>query len=702
LTAHEPPAQSGADAGEKRNQVKLGRYEIVRELGKGAMGIVYLAKDPLIGRLVALKTIRPSAHADDEDTKEFQARFVREAQAAGILNHPSIVTVHDIGVDDPTGVSFIAMEYVEGQNLKEVLSAGRPLSFEQAADIIAQVAEGLDFAHAKGIVHRDVKPANIILLEGNRAKITDFGIAKITSGAANLTTTGQFLGTPNYMAPEQIKGTPVDGRSDIFSLGICLYECLTHRKPFGGDSLTSISYKIVHEPFPPLQEANPTIPDGFADVVGHCLAKDPVKRYQRGKDMANALRAVIRGERPTRSNEPLFADATVVTRADREKQQMTIEIPFPEAQSAEVPGATGPQLDTNPAAAKPATTPVAKPATKTKSAGVDWKKTWNGLVSSAPDLRKLSWKSRINPILFVAIAAVPLIALAIVLLVLRSKQVTVPAVDKVTEAKVAKERRLRIEANRVLHEGRVNDAFERYEELLKLDPGSPAIGSLVQRLSQVRQQDEVGKQQLVAAQQQFDQGMTLYNQKKFAEAIPLFEESFHLNPSSDATAQYLKLAQQEDARVKAERASARQAKTTSKTPSQTATMPAVSTARPGVTATHAPQPTSQTSSAPASLTTIVNSTVADGYIIVRAGSDEVARENLWAERRFFHTHVPKQVSITKEFPAKNADLEFWVVVQSLGVNEHRVLRAQNFEPGINHKLVVTFDPKTKRVDFQFN
>jgi serine/threonine protein kinase len=681
--------------------VKLGRYEIVRELGKGAMGIVYLAKDPLIGRLVALKTIRPSAHADDEDTKEFQARFVREAQAAGILNHPSIVTVHDIGVDEPTGVSFIAMEYVEGQNLKEVLSAGRPLSFEQAADIIAQVAEGLDFAHAKGIVHRDVKPANIILLEGNRAKITDFGIAKITSGAANLTTTGQFLGTPNYMAPEQIKGTPVDGRSDIFSLGICLYECLTHRKPFGGDSLTSISYKIVHEPFPPLQEANPTIPDGFADVVGHCLAKDPVKRYQRGKDMANALRAVIRGERPTRSNEPLFADATVVTRADREKQ-MTVEMALPEAQSSAAPGEPASQLDTNPAAAKPATAPAVKPATKTKSAAVDWKKTWNGLVASAPGLRKMSWKSRINPILFVVIAAIPLIALIVVLLVLRSKQIAVPVVDKVAEAKVAKERKLRNEANRVLHEGRVTDALERYGELLKLDPRSPAILSLVQRLSQVRQQDEVGKQQLMAAQQQFDQGLALYNQKKFAEAIPLFEESFHLNPSSDATAQYLKLAQQEDARVKAERASARQAKTASKTSPQTATMPVVSTAHPGVTATRGPQPTSQTSSAPASLTTIVNSSVADGYIIVKAGSDEVARENLWSERRFFHTHVPKQVNVTKEFPAKNADLEFWVVVQSLGVTEHRVLRGQNFEPGSNHKLVVTFDPKTKRVDFRFD
>src|SRR5436309_10951562 len=160
------------DAGAEENRtatrrgeqvMKLGRYEIVRELGKGAMGIVYLAKDPLIGRLVALKTIRPSAHADDEDTREFQQRFVREAQAAGILNHPSIVTVHDIGQDEPSGTSFIAMEYVEGQNLKEILAQGRPLSFEQAADIMAQVADGLDFAHADGSVHRDVTAAYIIM-----------------------------------------------------------------------------------------------------------------------------------------------------------------------------------------------------------------------------------------------------------------------------------------------------------------------------------------------------------------------------------------------------------------------------------------------------------------------------------------------------------------------------------------------------------
>src|SRR5437773_9196019 len=249
---------------------------------------------------------------DVDEKHEFQQRFILEAQAAGILNHPAVVTVHDIGQDEPSATSFIAMEYVEGSNLKESLAQGRPLSFDEIGDIIAQVADALDFAHSKGIVHRDVKPANIILVEGNRAKITDFGIAKIATGG-NLTTTGQFLGTPNYMAPEQIKGAPVDGRTDIFSLGICLYECLTRRKPFGGDSLTSISYKIVHEPFPPILEINPQIPDSFEEVVAHCLAKDPSKRYQRGKDLATALRSVARGERPVKT-EPMLEDITVITR----------------------------------------------------------------------------------------------------------------------------------------------------------------------------------------------------------------------------------------------------------------------------------------------------------------------------------------------------------------------------------------------------
>jgi serine/threonine protein kinase len=669
--------------------VKLGRYEIVRELGKGAMGIVYLAKDPLIGRLVALKTIRPSAHADDEDTREFQQRFVREAQAAGILNHPSIVTVHDIGQDEPSGMSFIAMEYVEGANLKEVLAQGRPLSFEQAADICAQVAEGLDFAHAKGIVHRDVKPANIILLEGNRAKITDFGIAKITSGVANLTTTGQFLGTPNYMAPEQIKGTPVDGRSDIFSLGICLYECLTHRKPFGGDSLTSISYKIVHEPFPPLHEINPTIPEGFAEVVAHCLEKDPAKRFQRGKDMANALRAVMRGERPMRSNEPMFADATVVTRADHEKLP-TMEIPFPEAEHGTTVESPQP-LDTNPS---PANARQAVPSSAVKP--VKSPKT-----AAVPILKPLLTK-RLNPIIFIAIPCVLLAILGIAMLVMNAKKVKVRAVDTRAEAKVAKERKLREEGNRLLHQGRVTDAYDRYDQLLKLAPRSPATLAVVQKLSQIRQQNEAGRQQLAEGQQKFEQGLALYNQKKFAESIPLFDAAFHINPSSDAAAQYLKLAQQEDERVKSERAAARAARTSTQParPVHTTAAPVMpATTRPATTSRPAP---AQTASGTASITTVVNSTVSDGYIVVRAGSDEVARENLWGERRIFHTHIPRQVHVTKEFPAKNADLDVWVVVPSLAINDHKTLRAQSFEPGVNRKLVVSIDPASKRVEYQFN
>src|SRR5258708_33700545 len=307
-----------------------------------------------------------------------------------------------------------------------MLEQGRPLSFEQAADIIAQVAEGLDFAHAKGIVHRDVKPANIILLEGNRAKITDFGIAKITSGVANLTTTGQFLGTPNYMAPEQIKGAPVDGRTDIFSLGICLYECLTRRKPFGGDSLTSISYKIVHEPFQPLQEVNPQIPEGFEDVVANCLQKDPAKRYQRGKDLAGALRTVMRGERPVR-NDPVLADETLVTRIDRDRVP-TVEIPFPDAPVAE-------ELGTKPGAG-PSHAPAAKPAA-TKS--------------PATPLRY-----PIPPPLFIVIVLALVAALAGTMAMIHRSAPEARVVDSRAELKSARERQLRMQPNDLVHKGRLD------------------------------------------------------------------------------------------------------------------------------------------------------------------------------------------------------------------------------------------------------
>jgi eukaryotic-like serine/threonine-protein kinase len=267
---------------------KLGRYEVLSELGKGAMGVVYLAKDPVIGRLVAIKTIRTASLGDDDsEVREFKERFVREAQTAGILSHPNIVTIHDIGEDVDTRTSFIAMEYIEGKNLKSMLGEKNKFTYDQIAGTIAQVAEALDYAHRKGIIHRDVKPANIIITTDAKVKITDFGIAKIAS--SNLTSTGQFLGTPNYMSPEQVSGAPVDGRSDIFSLGVVLYELLTNRKPFLGDNLTAISYKIVHEDFTPPAELLAEVPSDFNAIVARAMAKDPWNRYQRGKDFALAL-----------------------------------------------------------------------------------------------------------------------------------------------------------------------------------------------------------------------------------------------------------------------------------------------------------------------------------------------------------------------------------------------------------------------------
>ena len=267
---------------------KLGRYEVLNELGKGAMGVVYLAKDPVIGRLVAVKTIRNSQTEDDDsESREFRERFVREAQTAGILSHPNIVTIHDIGEDTESRTSFIAMEYIEGRNLKSLLADKKKFSWDEVADLIAQIGEALDYAHRKGIIHRDIKPANIIMTTDGKIKITDFGIAKVAS--SNLTTTGQFLGTPNYMSPEQVSGAPVDGRSDIFSLGVVLYEMLTNRKPFSGDNLTAISYKIVHEDFTPPGGPLARHPSEFNPIVARAMAKDPWNRYQRGKDMALAL-----------------------------------------------------------------------------------------------------------------------------------------------------------------------------------------------------------------------------------------------------------------------------------------------------------------------------------------------------------------------------------------------------------------------------
>jgi predicted Ser/Thr protein kinase len=270
---------------------RLGRYEVLEEIGKGAMGVVYLARDPLIGRLVALKTFRVGFAAKDEELTQFRSRFVREAQSAGILSHPNIVTIHDVVDEGANGICFIAMEYVKGTNLKQQLQNADPFSHNFVVEVISQVAEALDYAHSRGVVHRDIKPANILITADNKVKITDFGIARLDT--SNLTMEGQLLGTPNYMAPEQIQGKDVDHRADIFSLGVVFYEMLTRRKPFQGENLTQVTHKIVYEPFTPPEEIVRDLPQGLSAVLTRCLQKDPNRRFPRAAEVARELRAVL-------------------------------------------------------------------------------------------------------------------------------------------------------------------------------------------------------------------------------------------------------------------------------------------------------------------------------------------------------------------------------------------------------------------------
>jgi serine/threonine protein kinase len=261
---------------------QIGRYEIIAELGKGAMGLVYKAMDPNIGRTVALKTMRLDVHGLEHD--EMMRRFRNEARAAGTLNHPNIVTIYDAG--EYEGIFYIAMEFIEGRSLQEILLENRVVPVEQVLSIARQVCAGLDYAHQHGVIHRDVKPANIMLTANGMAKIMDFGIAK---AGGSLTSTGQVLGTPNYMAPEQIKGKPLDGRSDLFSLGVILYEMLTGEKPFVGQNVTTIIYKIVNEnPIPP-RELDVSIHPGLSAVVTRVLSKDAEERYQTGAALAHDL-----------------------------------------------------------------------------------------------------------------------------------------------------------------------------------------------------------------------------------------------------------------------------------------------------------------------------------------------------------------------------------------------------------------------------
>jgi serine/threonine-protein kinase len=322
----------------------LGRYEIKKELGKGAMGIVYLGIDPKINRQVAIKTMRFEEGLEEKAMKDQKDRFFREAQAAGNLTHPNIVKIFDAGEEQD--IAYIAMELLKGDDLKKWATKDNLLPTEKVLEYIARSAEALDYAHKNGIVHRDIKPANIMLLDDGTIRVADFGIARITEHSK--TATGTVMGTPYYMSPEQIAGKKVDGRADLFSLGVTLYEMLTGEKPWkGGDSIGTLMFQITSDPYPDPMTIKPDLPPGILAVIDKALKKNPEERFQTGGEMAEAIRTVMAGKTPQFNSAPA---------------------PQPKPAAQAVPAAT-PQLAAQPkpaaaqqAAPKPA--PQAAPAPK--------------------------------------------------------------------------------------------------------------------------------------------------------------------------------------------------------------------------------------------------------------------------------------------------------------------------------------------------
>jgi hypothetical protein len=273
---------------------QIGRYEIRRELGRGVMGVVYQAWDTVLGRTIALKTIKAVADSSEQG-EAWERRFLIEAQAAARLSHPAIVVVYDVGRDPDTDVLFIALEYLEGQSLAQKSGPGRPLPWREALRIVGQVAEGLHHAHAQGVIHRDVKPANVMVVPSGDAKILDFGVARLDEGS--LTNPGDLCGTPLYMSPEQASGHPLDARSDIFSLGAVAWTILTGQSPFDAPTVSAILMRVMHRSPPPPSELVPGIPKEVDEIVARALAKMPEDRYpdahQLAEDIEDALFARV-------------------------------------------------------------------------------------------------------------------------------------------------------------------------------------------------------------------------------------------------------------------------------------------------------------------------------------------------------------------------------------------------------------------------
>jgi serine/threonine protein kinase len=301
---------------------RLGRYEIVAELGRGAMGVVYKARDPQIDRLVAVKTVSLSGQEPDAE-KEFRMRFMHEAQAAGRLHHPGIVAIFDVGENPENRNPYIVMEYVAGEPLNRILAREKKLPLETALQLAEKVADALDYAHAQGVIHRDIKPANILVTNDGQPKIADFGIAKLN--LAHFTLPGRVLGTPAYMAPEQLSGEASDGRSDLFSLGVILYAMVTGHSPFQGNSATTVCFKVANREPVAASALDLSLPRELDEVIGRAMAKDPEQRYQRGAEFAEDLCELQQLLKPGSTTSSLRAVSPTGTRSTGTRTVKTLQ-----------------------------------------------------------------------------------------------------------------------------------------------------------------------------------------------------------------------------------------------------------------------------------------------------------------------------------------------------------------------------------------
>ena len=344
---------------------KIGKYKVASVLGRGAMGVVYLARDPLIDRDVAIKTIVLPQGLEEFRIREFRERFLREARAAGRLSHPAIVTIYEADDGAAGGPPFIAMEFVEGLPWNHKI---RQRTFPDAEPVLAlarEIASALDYAHRNGVVHRDIKPANIVQTPDGHVKLMDFGIAKVPT--SELTREGQFLGTPAYMSPEQIMGKPVDGRSDLFSLGTVLYELLTCQKPFPGEDITTVTYSILREDPRPSRSINAAIPEDVDRILFHLMAKDPDQRYASARQLVEDVDAFMAGAGlPHAGQAPVpWVEANTVTSAPPVPAPQAVPPPAPPAHAAKPPAAppmpTRAQADSPSAPAPMGQAPPAKP-----------------------------------------------------------------------------------------------------------------------------------------------------------------------------------------------------------------------------------------------------------------------------------------------------------------------------------------------------